>query len=270
MVRSFSRGGSLLLSVDTSDNRYFSIRSLAWYHNGTEITSGENGRMIIDKNGTRLSITNMEESDAGTYQVKINSTSFHFHNNSEDCDAILLPLLELNAVHAPVTFTVQEQHTPTYDPSSIVSTHYISEDTSNTLQLHSNINTSLGTYLDRHGNSWFRNGSYLSDNSIFNSSGSSLERLSLQVTSNNSADITGDYVGIVSIRDFYLQRTFRYICRSYYYYFNDGIYFIPIAVSYWSIKVYSKSLLLHSYIFITSKVSVVGEYSLIYVAAHNC
>ena len=237
VVRSFSRGGSLLLSVNTSDNSYFSIGSLAWYHNGIEITSGENGRMIIDRNGTRLSITNMEEGDAGTYHVKINSTSFHTQNNSEACDAIVLPLLESSAGHAPVTFIVQEQHIPTYDPSSIVSTHYISEDTSNMLQLHSTIDTSLGTYLNTQRNSWFRNGAPLSDSSVFNSSGSSLERLSLQVTSNNSADITGDYEGSVWIYYAYLNGYLRDMCRGYYDYFDDVFNYLPVAVSYWSIKV---------------------------------
>ena len=241
VVRSFSRGGSLWLSVNTSDGRYI---SLAWFYNGTEITSRENGRLIIDNNGTRLSITNMEESDAGTYQVKINSTSFHIYSNSEACDAIVLPSLESNADYAPVTFMVQEQHIPTYDPSSIVSTHYISEDTSNTLQLHSTINTSLGTYPDGHRNYWFRNGSRLSDNNIFNSSGSSLERLSLQVTSNNSADITGDYVGIVWIWYSDWNNDFQDMCRGYYDYF-DAPYrrVLPVAVSYWSIKVQCKSFL---------------------------
>ena len=173
--------------------------------------------------------------------VKINSTLFHRDYNSEACDAITLPSLESTA---PVTFTVQEQHIPTYDPSSIVSTHYISEDTSNTLQLHSNINTSLGTYVDRHSmNYWFRNGNRLADNSIFNSSGSSLERLSLQVTSNNSADITGDYVGTVWIRYRDLNGDFRDMCRGYYNYLIFVLVASPVTVSYWSIKVNSKSSL---------------------------
>ena len=231
-----------MLSVNETNNiynRYFSISSLSWYHNGTEIISGENERMIIDMNGTRLSITNMEESDAGTYQVKINSTSSSFGRNSESCDLLALPLLELTAGHAPVTFTVLEQHTPTYNPSSIVSTHYISEDTSNTLQLHSNINTSLGTYLDRHWIFWFRNGIRLSDNSMFNLSGSSLERLSLQVTSYNSADITGDYLGMVWIV-YNFNQDFRDLCRGYYSYIRY-IYYLPVIASYWRVKVDGKS-----------------------------
>ena len=152
-----------------------------------------------------------------------------------------MPSLQSSASHAPVTFTVQEQHTPIYDSSSIVSTHYISEDTSNILQLHSTIDTSLGTYLNRQRNSWFRNGAPLSDSSVFNSSGSSLERLSLQVSSNNSSDIIGDYMGIVWNWYYDLNRDFQDMCRGYYSYLDDVLNLIPVAGLYWSIKEYGKS-----------------------------
>ena len=84
--------------------------------------------------------------------------------------------------------------------------------------------------------------SRLSDSSIFNSSDSSQERLSLQVTSNNSADITGDYVGTVRT-DYGLHRDFRDMCSGYYNYFYYVLFAFPVTVSYWSIKVNSKSSL---------------------------
>ena len=49
--------------------RYFN--SLVWYHNGTLVTSDD--RVDIIDNGTELTISNVVQSDAGKYEVKINS-----------------------------------------------------------------------------------------------------------------------------------------------------------------------------------------------------
>ena len=235
VVRNFTRGDSLLLNVNVSDHSYFSIRSLVWYHNGTKITSRENGRLIIDR-GATLSIANMEESDAGTYKVKINSTSFNFFNNSEFCDELVMPILELTAGHAPVTFTVQEQHTPTYDPSSnIVSTLYVSEETRYTQQLNGTSVISL-RYIDFLVILWSRNGRELSENMFTN------EELSLQLESRNVNDIVGDYIGTMWIAfsvfslDFFIDS-----CYGYFDYLADQYFSFPISVFYWRIKVYGKS-----------------------------
>ena len=160
----------------------------------------------------------MEESDAGTYQVKINSTSFHFHNNSEACDAIMLPSLESIAAHAPVTFIVQEQHIPTYDPSSIVSyTH-------NTLQIHNTINSSILTSLYKYRNDWFRNGHWIPESRFC-----------------STYTTTGDYVGIMWIQFYYLNQHFRDMCYGYYLYFYKAARFfdIPLKVSYYWIEIYN-------------------------------
>ena len=54
-----------------------------------------------------LNITDLHSSDAGTYQVKINSLSIY---GSQDpaCDSSVLPLAENHAAFAPVTFVVRE------------------------------------------------------------------------------------------------------------------------------------------------------------------
>ena len=226
----------MLLSVNISESNLFSITSLAWYHNGTEITSGsgEQGKQVIIGNtGTRLSITNMEESDSGTYQVKITSTSL----DSAACDALTLPLFESTAGHAPVTFTVQEQHTPTYNPSSSVSVQYI---TGNTMELQSDT-TMSSLRVNRHGKYWYRNGRGIVDNGVaFNSSGSSLERLSLQVTSDIiRSDITGDYLGIVWIYYSDLEQEFRDMCND-----NHFSFKIPVIVSHWSIRAFCEFIII--------------------------
>ena len=113
-----------VLNVNTTDNNR--ARYTAWYHNGTTIVSGN--KYVIEN--TTLIVNNMAENDAGKYEVKINSISSDYdRRNSLECDSLVLPLLEAQAAHAPVTFMVQEQFIPVYDPSSIVSTHYVTNDT---------------------------------------------------------------------------------------------------------------------------------------------
>ena len=90
------------------------ISSLAWYHNGTELTSDD--RVIISNNGTSLTISNMAESDAGKYEVRINSIG----TNSSFSDRNMLPMLENLAIYAPVTFLLQESNLPKYNPEDVI------------------------------------------------------------------------------------------------------------------------------------------------------
>ena len=126
LVQSFNRGETLVLNANISDYSLASyITSIAWYHNGTKIVTGN--KYVIEN--TTLRINNMVENDTGKYELKIDSISYIF-DNGPNCDSLVLPLLEATAGHAPVTFTVQEQeqYAPVYDPSSIVSTHYVAND----------------------------------------------------------------------------------------------------------------------------------------------
>ena len=61
------------------------------------------------------------------------------------CDSLLLPVLEPYAAFAPVTFTVQENHVPEYNPSSVISTRYVNEGSAGSLEPESDIqiNSSL-------------------------------------------------------------------------------------------------------------------------------
>lgn len=71
IVRSFNQGERLLLNVAIAAVGSDFIGSLAWYHNGTRIGSGD--KYNITSDGITLSISNMTASDAGVYKVKINS-----------------------------------------------------------------------------------------------------------------------------------------------------------------------------------------------------
>ena len=198
------------------------ITSIAWYHNGTKIVSGN--KYIIEN--TTLRINNMAENDTGKYEVKINSISYYYGIDT-DCDSLVLPLLEALAAHAPVTFMVQEQ----YDPaSSIFFTHYVSNDIDDhSIELRSApLNSSLLDSASSNIN-WYKNGTHISV-------GGNEEELSLIY--NSTATDIGDYVRILQWSRYYQLRS---LCRGYYYYLGDNFgNSISVQVSFWSIKHYSE------------------------------
>ena len=217
-----------MLNANISD--YYLVRyitSIAWYHNGTKIVSGN--KYVIEN--TMLRINNMAENDTGKYELKIDSISYIF-DDSPNCDSLVLPLLEATAGHAPVTFTVQEQeqYAPVYDPSSIVSTHYVVNDTDDysirrveliSAPLNLNLLGSVSNYL-------YKNGTRIS-------TGGSQEALSL--TYNSTATVIGDYVRVLWSRP---DRILRRQCEDYYYYLDDNFYPTPLQLSFWSIEYFSE------------------------------
>ena len=127
------------------------MTSLAWYHNGTRIVPKRNNNYVLAKNDTSLTIKKMKSSDAGVYEVRINSTDagqYRNLTNSPECDSLILPLLESVSYHAPVTFTVQEYIRPKFNPLSVVSAYYLKKG-HHTLTLRSN--NDHGTL----GDEWF-------------------------------------------------------------------------------------------------------------------
>ena len=228
----------MLLNVNIFSNyRAQFIRSLAWYHNGSEIVSGDKYR--ISNNATTLSIPNMAARDAGTYQAKISSYHYGGGNPSPECDSFVLPLLASLAAFSPVTFTVQEECVPVYDPASIISTHYIRNGSVSRIEISRpviQLNSSLSSYLTP---SWYRNGNdqilYNNEN-MYNSSATTWESLSLLISSNDTADIIGDYVGIIQTYSVGSDCIFYYYFDLYYYYSFD----LPLQVSFWRIALYSE------------------------------
>ena len=228
-----------MLNANISDARRH-ISSLAWYHNGTEIISGNGNKYTISSNGNThtLRITSMVASDAGTYKVKIASIDYYGHSSADCDDMTVLPLLELFSLHAPVTFVVQEGCVPTYDPTSILSMLYISEN-ANYLRL-GPIQSNSSLSISHINHMWYRNGIQLSDGDMYNSTGSLQERLSLQIMYNNTADVTGSYMGILWTSYYDINN----LCPSFYSYLSDpydyiyrrSFYRIPFASSFWSIN----------------------------------
>ena len=214
-----------MLNVNISDD-YFAryITSISWYHNGTKIVSGN--KYIIE-NAT-LSINNMAENDTGKYEAKINSISYDYGlDNSSDCDSLVLPLLEAQAAHAPVTFMVHEQYVPA---SSIFSTHYVSNDTDDhSIELRSApLNSSLLDSASSNIN-WYKNGTRISVGD------------ELSLIYNSTATDIGDYIRVLWSRP-NRWNTLWTLCRGYYNYLNDLFFIFPTSfqVSFWSIKHYSE------------------------------
>ena len=103
LFRTFILGSTIELQVNISNDysatRY--IRTLVWYHNGTEVQAS--GRVSVLNNSTTIIIRDTTNADAGYYRVEIASLDF----NDPVCDSVWLPLLRNHAVHAPVTFTIK-------------------------------------------------------------------------------------------------------------------------------------------------------------------
>ena len=252
-MRSFIPGEELVLNVNISDD-YFArhISSIAWYHNGTQITAGNKYSITYSNSSTSLtntslSIQNMVRSDAGKYKVKIESIEYRGNSSSPHCDSIMLPILETYAIHSPVTFTVQEHYISTYDPQLIVSSYSIPECLDRggcTINLRSsgyNISRhNISDMLLRYQSEWYKNGVRIGDGNMYNSSVIREQGLvinSLQITYNNTEDVIGNYIGLTWTN---LYRYLESECRVYYNYLCD-IHFMFVngllfEVSYWRIS----------------------------------
>ena len=233
------------------------IVSLAWYHNGTEVTS--DGRISINNNGTSLIISNTVEFDAGMYEVKINSTNL---NGGENCDKNIIPMLANLAIFAPVKFTLQESnlstqnsedflldyHLPAYQDASLKD-FYIE----NILML--NVLAVFGDEIEIF-NYLYKDGVYISDIMAFHSNisyGNDVTMQSLRITYNNTDDITGHYSHLAFIdisnsnSNFcsdWLNSLLNICINNYYfhcYYFYE---YFPLFTLHWNIRSYGKLTLL--------------------------
>ncbi len=233
VTRSFLRGDNIVLHINNLAMGSYGhlaeyIGSLNWYHNGTEITNMS--RISITNNGTSLSISNMIDSDAGKYEVKIGS-----YGSSSQCDQNLLPALQILALHAPVTFIVQQSHIPKYNPEDVIKVFTLDSTIyhliiNNSIEV--NINRIHLSITDRY---FFKNGvSQSLDTKHFNftrSYGSEI-LLSHQIRYNNTEDVAGHYVyDEVSYSHYIL----HYICPSFYYYIRRHSR-IPVFILYWTLQ----------------------------------
>ena len=249
VTRAFLLNGNMALHINNLSTGYYGYRAryisyLSWYHNGTKIFP--NDRVNIIKNGTTLVISNMVESDAGKYEVKIGSIDYYGIRSSVICDENILPVLETLALHAPVTFYVQKYYVNQYNPEDVVN-HYYLPMYSNILQ-HSiilnhsiDINTNVAINSHRLSSYLYKDGISQSLNSgMYNFTRSYGDEITLshKISYNSSEEVIGHYI--------YTERSYSIInsfCRSYYHYYDDYYYYylaIPAFVLYWAVQEHGK------------------------------
>ena len=244
VTRAFFLNGNMALRINNLSTGYYSSRAryisyLSWYHNGTKIFP--NDRVNIIKNGTTLVISNMVESDAGKYEVKIGSIDYSGYRSSV-CDQNLLPVLETLAIQAPVTFYVQQFYINQYNPEDVVNNYYLPNNLQHSIILnHSiDINTnvvfyslSLSSYLFKDGVSQsLNNGMYNLTRSYDNEI-----TLSHNISYNSSEDVIGHYIYTKHI---YYREINDYICPHYYRYYGNCYHDGPAFVLYWTVHEYGK------------------------------
>ena len=254
VTRSFSLHQKIQLQINSlfdSYNRHIApyINSLTWYHNGTEILSSE--RMNVSKNGTSLTISDIIDSDAGKYEVKISSIYYYYYYyygySSVTCDRNVLRMLEQTALHAPVTFYLQQYNIPQYKPEDIIDLYFLPTNypanSNHTVTI--NYTTDVDATLLFGGNSgnfyqkFFRNGMSQppnTDNVITEQSYGNEINISHYLRYNDTDEIAGHYV--------YMETTYIFTsdiledtCSGYYHYFesNFGFFYeLSVLVHYWS------------------------------------
>ena len=250
VTRAFLLNGNMALRINNLSTGYYSSRAryisyLSWYHNGTKIFP--NDRVNIIKNGTTLVISNMVESDAGKYEVKVGSIDYSGYRSSV-CDENLLPVLETLAIQAPVTFYVQQFYINQYNPEDVVNNYYLPNNLQHSIILnHSiDINTnvvfysfSLSSYLYKDGvsqslNTGMYNLTRFYGNEIM---------LSQKISYNSSEDVIGHYIYI----EYIYYRNIRNFCPNYYrYYRNYYRYYgsVSVFVLYWTVQEYGKQVVI--------------------------
>ena len=214
------------------------ISSLAWYHNGSKLSSDD--RVSIANNGTTLTISHMNGSDAGKYEVKINSIEFKNGINLDFCDINILPMLENLALYSPVTFLLQESYTPEYNPEDIIVNYILSEHQGTQLSIDINnilmINTNAVLFFPLIDDALYKDGLQIGDMAIYNStlSHGKFTNHSLKMTYNNTDDIAGQYVHLAYNENLNLD-----FGSCFHYLLFTRPYF-PLFTFYWNIKPLSK------------------------------
>ena len=186
----------------------------------------------------------MVESDAGKYEVKINSTGLE---DVEICDRNILPMLANLALHAPVTFVLQESSVPRYDAGDVISDYVLpahqetiskSFSFGNTFQVNAAAVLNVSMIL----NSLLKDGVFIDDDNYKSiwSYDNNITTQNLLITYNTVESIAGHYVQqpYISYEGFD-QAT----CPGYHDYIQYYIGVVPVFSLYLNILPHSKSLL---------------------------
>ena len=248
VTRSFYLHEKILLQINRLSDSYYGslahyLGSVTWYHNGTEILSNE--RMNVSNNGTLLTISDMIDSDAGKYEVKISSINYYgYASSSATCDRNVLRMLEQIALYAPVTIYLQQNHIPQYKPEDIIELYFLpmnylaNSNNTNTIHYTTDINATFlfGWYSGIFNQWFFGNGvsqSPNTDNVTTERSYANEIYISHQLRYSDTDDIAGNYVYMETAYYYSLRST----CCGYFYYLNHYLGDTSFVVHYWSLKI---------------------------------
>ena len=247
VTRRFSLHQKILMKINSLSDSYDGylaryISSLTWYHNGTEILSNE--RMNISNNGTLLTISDMIDCDVGKYEVKISSIEYYGYSSSATCDRNFLRMLEQTALHAPVTFYLQQYHIPQYKPEDIIELYFLrmnslaNSNNTITIDYTTDVNATFlfGGYSRNFDHRFFRNGVSQppnTDNVTTEQLYGNEINISHQLRYSDTDEIAGHYVYMETISYSYFSRN----CRDYYDYFDNRFWRLSVLVYYWSLKI---------------------------------
>ena len=217
------------------------IGSLVWSHNGTELAS--DGRHSIGNNGTSLTISNMVQSDAGKYEVKINST--YLDDERGICDKNFLPMLANLALYAPVTFVLQEFSVPTYYPDDVISDYAVPAyqgSASKTLDIDNVFMINVPAVFDNRLTFFeflYKDAVRITDMAPFHCTISydNVTTQSLRITYNNTEDVTGHYYYGA---DLFYSGIDRDICPQYDDHLSITAIYPPVFFQHWNIRSYSE------------------------------
>ena len=216
------------------------IHSLVWSHNGTELAS--DGRHSIGNNGTSLTMSNMVQSDAGKYEVKINSSNLD--DEGGICDKNILPMLANLAFYAPVTFVLREFSVSTYYPQDVISDYALPAyqgSASKTLDIDDVFMINVPAVFDYDYSILYeflyKDGLSIRGMPSFHRTISfgNVTTQSLRISYSNTEDVTGHYYYGADISYTVIDRD---ICPQYSDYIG-GIY-PPVFSQHWNIRSYSE------------------------------
>ena len=235
--QTFATNQTVTMNISVSDTNHelFFITSLglAWYHNGTRIEA--NDRIDISNNKTTLTISNTKDSDAGKYQVRIDSLTFGNHNYPE-CDQWLLPILENYALHTPATFLLQQNVLPNYNPEDIINIFSIPLHMGgNQLSFTVNVNVTFNSTIYQHAThywSGYKDGQYCRSLSFrYYATNNNLLLFTYNISYQNSQSILGHYT-LLHFTHYY--NFMEFMCHDYFRNLMYHFRYILFRIHYWT------------------------------------
>ena len=146
----------------------------------------------------------MIDSDAGKYEVKLSSINYHSYSSSATYDRNVLRMLEQTALHASVTFYLQQYDISQYKPEDIMELYFLpvnsEANSNNTITIHynSDVNATFlfGGYPRYFNQRFFRNGvyKYLNIDNVITEQSCNEINISHHLRYNDTGETVGHYV----------------------------------------------------------------------------